>query len=90
MEAVPEGGEVLVRRRWRKSSDGLPVPMQLQVLEADFLDEEKHGPNGANEIIQGIEFSPIGKRVAYWLSISTQAPTTPGAHRPPAASRPRT
>lgn len=67
MEAVPEGGEVLVRRRWRKSTDGLPVPMQLQVLEADFLDEEKNGPNGGNEIIQGIEFSPIGKRVAYWL-----------------------
>lgn len=67
MEAVPEGGEVLVRRRWRKASDGLPVPLQLQVLEADFLDEEKNGANGANEIIQGIEFSPIGRRVAYWL-----------------------
>lgn len=67
MEAVPEGGEVLVRRRWRKASDKLPVSMQLQVLEADFLDEEKNGPIGNNEIIQGIEFSPIGKRVAYWL-----------------------
>ncbi|WP_448682592.1 phage portal protein [Pseudomonas nicosulfuronedens] len=67
MEAVPEGGEVLIRRRWRKSSDNLPVPMQLQVLEADFLDEEKSGANGSNQIIQGIEFSPIGKRVAYWL-----------------------
>lgn len=67
MEAVPEGGEVLIRRRWRKSSDNLPVPMQLQVLEADFLDEEKNGTNGSNQIIQGIEFSPIGKRVAYWL-----------------------
>lgn len=67
MEAVPEGGEVLIRRRWRKSSDNLPVPMQLQVLEADFLDEEKNGANGGNQIIQGIEFSPIGKRVAYWL-----------------------
>ncbi|MDH1011994.1 phage portal protein [Pseudomonas nicosulfuronedens] len=67
MEAVPEGGEVLIRRRWRKSSDNLPVPMQLQVLEADFLDEEKNGTNGSNQIIQGIEFSPIGKREAYWL-----------------------
>lgn len=67
MEAVPEGGEVLIRRRWRKSSDNLPVPMQLQVLEADFLDEEKNGANGSNQIIQGIEFSPIGKREAYWL-----------------------
>ncbi|MGF6694764.1 lambda family phage portal protein [Metapseudomonas resinovorans] len=67
MEAVPEGGEVLIRRRWRKSSDGLPVPMQIQVLEADFLDEEKNGTNGNNQIIQGIEFDPIGRRVAFWL-----------------------
>ncbi len=67
MEAVVEGGEILVRRRWRKASDGLPVPIQLQVLEADFLDEQKVGPNGKNQIIQGIEFSPIGRRVAYWM-----------------------
>lgn len=67
MEAVPEGGEVLVRRRRRKSADNLPVPLQLQVLEADFLDEEKNGANGNNLIIQGIEFDPLGKRVAYWL-----------------------
>lgn len=67
MEAVPEGGEIIIRRRWRKASDGLPVPIQLQVLEADFLDEQRNGPNGANEIIQGIEFSPIGRRVAFYL-----------------------
>jgi capsid protein len=32
-----EAGEVLVRRRLRRSSDGMQVPLQLQVLEADFL-----------------------------------------------------
>jgi capsid protein len=30
--------EVLVRLRERRSEDGLPVPLQLQVLEADHLD----------------------------------------------------
>jgi lambda family phage portal protein len=67
IEAVAESGECLIRRRRRKVSDGLAVPLQLQLLEADFLDENKSGNNGANLIIQGIEFSPIGKRVAYWL-----------------------
>lgn len=58
---------MLVRRRRRKSADNLPVPLQLQVLEADFLDEQKDGPSGNNLIIQGIEFDALGKRVAYWL-----------------------
>jgi lambda family phage portal protein len=67
IECVVEGGECLVRRRRRYSSDGLPVPLQLQVLEPDFLDDAKTGANGSNLIIQGIEFDSLGKRVAYWL-----------------------
>lgn len=67
IEAVVEGGEILIRRRWRKASDNLPIPMQLQLLEADFLDENKNGQLGAHVIIQGIEFDAIGRRVAYWL-----------------------
>lgn len=67
VECAVESGECLVRRRRRKSSDGLPVPLQLQVLEPDFLDDAKTGTVGKNLIIQGIEFDAIGKRVAYWL-----------------------
>ena len=67
MEAVVESGECLIRRRRRYSSDGLPVPVQLQVLEADFLDESKADVVGANRIIQGVEFDALGRRVAYWL-----------------------
>ncbi|MBO3274136.1 phage portal protein [Pseudomonas schmalbachii] len=65
---IPEAGEVLIRRRWRKASDGLPLGMQLQVLEPDYLDESKSGDlaNGGR-IIQGVEFDAIGRRVAYWL-----------------------
>ena len=40
-----EAGEVLVRRRLRRASDGLPVPLQLQVLEADFLDATNPAPS---------------------------------------------
>lgn len=69
METVVEAGECLVRRRRRFSSDGLPVPLQLQVLEPDFLDESKDGDitGTQNRIIQGVEFDALGRRVAYWL-----------------------
>lgn len=68
LAAVVEAGEVLIRRRMRRPSDGLPVPMQLQVIEADYLVETKTEslPNGG-KILNGIEYDAIGRRVAYWL-----------------------
>jgi len=75
MRSIVESGEVLIRRRRRLASDGFALPMQLQVLEADFLDASRTAqlPNGG-KIIQGVEFDPIGRRVAYWLF-----PKHPGA-----------
>jgi capsid protein len=35
--AMLEGGEALVRLRWRRPEDGLPVALQIQVLEAEHL-----------------------------------------------------
>lgn len=63
------GGEALVRLRPRRLDDGLVVPLQLQVLEGDHLplDKTETLPNG-NMIRCGIEFGPIGNRVAYWLT----------------------
>jgi len=63
-----EGGECFVRRRMRRPSDGLAVPMQLQVLESEHLPAEKNeiAQNG-NVIRHGIEFDAIGRRVAYHL-----------------------
>lgn len=66
-EGVAESGEYLIRRRRRFTSDGLPVPLQIQLLEPDFLDDAKTAGNGKNQIIQGVEFDALGKRVAYWL-----------------------
>ncbi len=69
MRAVVESGEVLVRRRFRLPSDGLPIPMQLQVLEVDHLDtaKDERSLSGGRRIIQGVEFDPLGRRVGYWL-----------------------
>jgi lambda family phage portal protein len=69
VRTVAESGEVLVRRRFRLPADNLPIPLQLQVLEPDYLDTTKHGirlPNGGR-IVYGVEFDAIGRRAAYWL-----------------------
>ena len=58
-----ESGEVFARLFWRRKSDGLTVPLQLQLIEADLL------PLGLNDpgrrIRQGIERDGNGRRVAY-------------------------
>lgn len=66
---VFESGEALVRFRRRLPQDGmLSVPMQIQVLEADYLDLLKNQDLGnGNFILQGVEFNALGTRVAYWL-----------------------
>jgi lambda family phage portal protein len=88
MRTAVEAGEVLVRRRWRRPEDGLPIPMQLQILEPDYLDSQRDGittPSGGR-IIQGIEFDAIGRRVGYWLfaehpGSAFQSTRSPGASR---------
>ncbi|WP_240127017.1 phage portal protein [Thermomonas alba] len=69
--AMLEGGEALVRLRWRRPEDGLPVGLQLQVLEPEHLPTTLHRdlPSG-NVIRAGIEFDRLGRRVAYHLTRS--------------------
>lgn len=61
-------GEALARRRPRFARDALTVPLQIQLLESDFLCsvQNRQLPNGGR-ILQGIEFDAIDRRVAYWL-----------------------
>ena len=64
-----ESGECFVRFRDRAPGDNQQVLMQLQVLEADFLDATKNYemPGDTGYIRQGIEFDKNGRRVAYWM-----------------------
>ncbi|MGL4963178.1 MAG: phage portal protein [Inquilinus sp.] len=64
-----ESGEQLMRFRPRRASDGLVVPLQVQVLEPDFIDDGRSlaAIAGKPTIRQGIEFDPLGRRVAYYM-----------------------
>jgi lambda family phage portal protein len=70
MRCLVESGEVLIRKRKRPATRNLSVPVQLQVLEPDFLDVTKDvafSSSTNSRIIQGIEFDSEGKRIAYWI-----------------------
>jgi lambda family phage portal protein len=64
---VVESGECLVRFRPRRQEDGIWPPLQLQVLEPDYLDSTKTGLTGTGYMIQGIQFDLVGRRIGYWL-----------------------
>ncbi len=83
MKTIPEAGELLIRRRWRRTSDGMTIPLQLQVLEPDHLDHTRNqnSSQAGGPIIQGVEYDLIGRRAAYWLY-----PIHPGSGRGTPAS----
>jgi lambda family phage portal protein len=66
-----ESGECFVRRRPRFADEGLPVPMQMQVLESDmcplFTTDSYAGLPTGHKIKDGIEFNKRGRRMAYWF-----------------------
>ena len=62
-----ESGGCLIRRRPRFSADGFHVPLQLQVLEPDYIDTTRTQATATGYIIQGIEFDQLGRRQFYWL-----------------------
>lgn len=65
MRAIAESGEVLIRRV--RTTAGV-VPLQLQVIEADYLDSSKNERlDSGGFIVQGVEHDRAGRRVAYWL-----------------------
>jgi lambda family phage portal protein len=66
VRSMLEGGETVIRFRTEQTPCG--VPLQLQLLEGDYIDHRKNerGDNG-NPIHQGVEFDSRGKRSALWL-----------------------
>ncbi|MES2909877.1 MAG: phage portal protein [Pseudomonadota bacterium] len=66
-KAMERDGEVLMRVRPRRPTDGLLVPIQFQLLEIDWLDSSKSQTNGPNTIVNGIEYDVLGRVYGYWL-----------------------
>lgn len=64
-------GEVFGRIRPRRIEDGLVVPMQVQLLEADMVpifDADTYTGLAKGSVIrQGIELDYIGRKTAYWM-----------------------
>lgn len=73
VRSTAEAGEVVIRRRPRRTSDGLTVPLQLQLLEPDHLDTTrdrrfgKDQPANTKRTVQGVELDKRGRRIGYWL-----------------------
>ena len=66
VRSMVESGESLARQRLRRAADGLPVPLQIQLLEADYLDVTRDRPIGPR-VTGGVQFDAIGGRAAYHL-----------------------
>jgi lambda family phage portal protein len=64
---MAESGEAIVRFRPRPADAGLRIPLQLQMLEADFLDQARTMGLVNGHVMEGVQFDEMGRRVAYWL-----------------------
>lgn len=67
VRALAESGEVLFRKVRNKD---LSIPYQLQILEADFIDDEGHNSGGwynSENDHFGIRYDKKGKIIGYWL-----------------------
>lgn len=66
--AVGESGETLHLYLPRPASWRMEIPLQVLVLEPEYLDSTKEGvADSGGVIVQGVEFDRWGRRVAYWL-----------------------
>ena len=71
VKAWLSGGECFIRKRARFADEGLPVPMQVQLLEAEMVpmwdSDNFTGLPVGNKIRSGIELDKRGRRIAYWV-----------------------
>lgn len=62
---VVESGEAVIRI---EPAPGFRIPWKLRVLEPDWIDHTKNTVlDNGNIVHLGIEYTPAGRRVAYWM-----------------------
>ena len=67
VRTTAESGDGIVRFRQRLAQDNFRVPLQLQVLEGDYLDISRTMGFATGSVVQGVQFNLFGQREAYWL-----------------------
>ncbi len=67
VRAMAEGGEVFGRFRVRRPGDMVTVPLQIQLLEPEYVPLDSFSAIVNRDIRHGIEFDARGVRVAYWM-----------------------
>jgi len=61
-------GEALARRRWRRPTDPLPVPVQIEIMEGDHLDVSVTQQSRAGGVVvAGVDHDAIGRRSGYYV-----------------------
>jgi lambda family phage portal protein len=68
MRTAVESGECIIRKHITNEKD-MQVPLKLQVLEPDFIDDTKYmlRQEDGGYTLYGIEFNKEHKIIAYWL-----------------------
>ena len=66
MNTVFSDGEIFVRQRIRDTrfNPNLKIPLQIELIEADYLNTTVMS-QGANQVIEGVEYGPTGAIEAY-------------------------
>lgn len=62
-----EAGEVFGRFRYRRLTDSISVPLQLQLIESAHLDPSYSTFVNNNLVKMGVEFNRVGNRTAYHM-----------------------
>lgn len=65
--SMVEGGDCFIRMRPRRMSDGLSVPLQLQVIESEQVPVTKNEMYGQQKIIGGIQYDILGAPIFYHM-----------------------
>jgi capsid protein len=72
VRTMAESGEANVRFRPRPSDAGLRVPLQLQMLEADFFDQARTMGLINGHVIKNVQFDELGWRSPIGCSAITR------------------
>lgn len=66
VRSMAESGEIFIRKI-RKPMGRSPIPLALEIIEADLLDENYNGEYQGRQIRMGVEVNEWFRPVAYWF-----------------------